>query len=102
MPGRCPESATAWSPMGTSYRLSGVLEGKMATVMIRCPRTGSAVSTQIGAEAADFERLPSVAARLHCPACGEEHIWTPSVAWLTDNPLVPEPAKQTTVPEKQS
>lgn len=72
----------------------------MATVMIRCPRTGFAVSTQIDTEAAVFERLPSVAARLQCPACGEEHVWTASDAWLSDSPLVPEP-QEAPVPERQ-
>ena len=72
----------------------------MATVMIRCPRTGSAVSTQIDTEAAVFERLPTVETRLQCPACGEEHIWTASDAWLSDNPLVPQPPSAP-VPETQ-
>ena len=48
----------------------------MGTVMIRCPRTDRAVSTQIDTEASVFERLPEVASRLRCPACGEEHVWT--------------------------
>jgi hypothetical protein len=73
----------------------------MGTVMIRCPRTGTAVSTQIDTEATVLERLPSVAARLHCPACGEEHTWTAGDAWLSDNPLVPEPLQKAPVPEEQ-
>ncbi len=63
----------------------------MGTVMIRCPRTNRAVSTQIGTEVSVFERLPEVASRLRCPACGEEHVWTARDAWLSDAPLVPQP-----------
>jgi hypothetical protein len=63
----------------------------MATVMIRCPRTDRAVSTQIDTEAVVLERLPQVPTRLRCPACGEVHVWTASDAWLADAPLVPEP-----------
>jgi hypothetical protein len=62
----------------------------MATVMIRCPRTGRAVSTQIDTEVSVFERLPEVASSLRCPACGEEHSWTARDAWLADAPLAPE------------
>ena len=66
----------------------------MATVMIRCPRTNRAVSTQIDTELVVFERLPEVAARLHCPACGEVHVWTAREAWLSDAPLVPSPEEE--------
>jgi hypothetical protein len=65
----------------------------MATVMIRCPRTGSAISTEINTEATVFERLPAVMARLQCPVCGEEHTWTANDAWLADNPLIAQPEK---------
>ena len=33
----------------------------MGAVMIRCPRTGRAVSTEIETEPGDFSRLPDVA-----------------------------------------
>ena len=56
----------------------------MGTVMIRCPRAGDAVSTEIETEPSVFSRLPVVAARLRCPLCGEEHIWTAKEAWLED------------------
>jgi hypothetical protein len=54
----------------------------MSSVMIRCPNTGEAVSTAIETEPNVFHRLPKVAARMRCPACGEEHVWTVSSAWL--------------------
>lgn len=56
----------------------------MGTVMIRCPRTDRAVSTEIETEEQDFKRLPDVPSRLSCPACGEIHIWTRRDAWLSD------------------
>ena len=61
----------------------------MGTVMIRCPRTGDAVSTEIETEASVFARLPEVAARTRCPSCGEEHVWTARDAWLAEPSLVP-------------
>jgi hypothetical protein len=64
----------------------------MGAVMIRCPRTGHAVSTAIETEPAVFSRLPCVAARMHCPVCGEEHVWTAREAWLEEPTLSPERA----------
>jgi hypothetical protein len=61
----------------------------MGAVMIRCPRTGQAVSTEIETEPSVFSRLPEVAARLRCPLCGEEHVWSASEAWLAEPTLVP-------------
>jgi predicted RNA-binding Zn-ribbon protein involved in translation (DUF1610 family) len=74
----------------------------MGTVMIRCPRTNRAVSTQIGTEISVFERLPEVRSRLLCPACGEEHVWTARDAWLSNAPLAPEAVEAPDPqPEKQ-
>ena len=61
----------------------------MGAVMIRCPRTGQPVSTEIETEPAVFSRLPEVRARLSCPLCGEDHVWSASEAWLADPTLVP-------------
>ena len=61
----------------------------MGAVMIRCPRTGRAVSTEIETEPSVFSRLPEVAGRMRCPDCGEEHTWSASQAWLDDATLVP-------------
>lgn len=48
----------------------------MADVMIKCPRTGEPVSTQIGM---DFDSFRSATMRDNvlgsCPACGEDHVW---------------------------
>ena len=51
----------------------------MSSVMISCPIAGRPVSTGIETEPAVFRRLPKVAARILCPACGQEHSGTP--AW---------------------
>jgi hypothetical protein len=64
-----------------------------AAVMIRCPRTGLAVSTAIETEPSVFKRLPQVQSRMNCPICGEVHVWTAREAWLAEPivDLVPEP-----------
>ena len=56
----------------------------MATVMIRCPTTGRAVSTEIETEPSDFQRLPQVLAQLRCPQCGGLHEWSARDAWLAE------------------
>jgi len=58
----------------------------MSAVMIKCPVTGKAVSTAIETEASSFRRLPKVAAHMRCPACGRDHEWTVSSAWLSGEP----------------
>ena len=61
----------------------------MGAVMIKCPNTGRAVSTQIETEASVFRRLPLVKSRTVCPICGQEHVWTRREAWLADAPSPP-------------
>jgi len=58
----------------------------MSSVMIKCPVTGRAVSTAIETEPNSFRRLPKVTARMRCPACGQDHEWTVSSAWLSGEP----------------
>ena len=59
----------------------------MASVMIRCPNTGRAVSTEIETEPCVFRNLPRIAAHMACPACGHEHAWTKDDAWLAAEEL---------------
>jgi len=61
----------------------------MAAVMIRCPRTGRAVSTEIETEPSVFGRLTDLAGRMRCPDCGEEHVWSTREAWLAEPVPVP-------------
>jgi len=58
----------------------------MSTVMIRCPITRESVSTAIEVEPSVFCKLPKVAGRMLCSACGQEHIWATGSAWLADEP----------------
>ena len=68
----------------------------MSAVMIKCPVTGKAVSTAIETEASSFRRLPKVTAQMCCPACGRDHEWTISSAWLSGEPrLVERPMEKT-------
>ena len=67
----------------------------MSTVMIKCPNTGLAVSTAIETDRSVFRRLPKVASRMHCPACGQEHVWLTSSAWLSNGPRLVETAPET-------
>ena len=60
----------------------------MSSVMINCPTTGHAVSTAVEMEPSVFNRLPNLAGRMRCPACGQEHVWAVRSAWLTDVPSV--------------
>ena len=64
----------------------------MSSVMIRCPSTGRAVYTAIETEPSVFRRLPKVASRMTCPACGQEHEWMTSSAWLSGGPRLVEKA----------
>lgn len=65
----------------------------MSSVMIKCPNTGKAVSTAIEIDPGTFRRLPKIASRMHCPACGQEHAWTTGSAWLAGEPRLVESAK---------
>jgi hypothetical protein len=56
----------------------------MSMIMIRCPETGSEISTGIECEDADFRSLPFVITQTTCPSCGREHSWSKSDAWLND------------------
>lgn len=58
----------------------------MSSVLIRCPTTGSAVSTAIEMEPEVLRRLPRLNAKMFCPACGQEHRWFTSSAWLEGGP----------------
>ena len=62
----------------------------MSSVMIRCPNTGRAVSTAVEIEPSVFHKLPNIAARMHCPVCGQEHAWLTNSAWLSSEPRLVE------------
>lgn len=54
----------------------------MGVVMIRCPRTGSNVSTGLEMDQETWDTLPVVTSKMHCPACGAEHVWSKTYAHL--------------------
>ena len=62
----------------------------MSSVMIRCPVTDREVSTAIETEPSVFRKLPKVAAFMRCPACGQDHVWAVSSAWLAGEPRLVE------------
>jgi hypothetical protein len=59
-------------------------ESNVGMIVIRCPKTGQEVSTGIEIQPENFQLLPPVAGRVHCPLCGEEHSWLPSTAQVKD------------------
>jgi hypothetical protein len=68
--------------------MEGAIE--MSSVMIRCPNTGRSVSTAIETEPSVFRLLPKTSARMICPACGQEHVFSTSSAWLSGEPRMVE------------
>jgi hypothetical protein len=52
--------------------------------MIICPVTGKAVSTGIDTEIATLEQAYPFQSSVLCPACGAEHSWTRSDAWICE------------------
>jgi len=58
----------------------------MASVMIKCPNTGEAVSTGIAMDQAAFESSTLQENALGgCPACGGTHVWNKEDAFLADD-----------------
>jgi hypothetical protein len=61
------------------WRMTNVTEPP-GEILIRCPRTHTAVSTGLKTQWVVFRTPPSVAVPLRCPACGSEHKWKPTDA----------------------
>ena len=54
----------------------------MPEIMIRCPDTGDAISTDLYTETVILETMPpKIALPIQCPACGRTHFWKRSDAW---------------------
>ena len=64
------------------------LECVMATIMIRCPRTGREISTGLETDPAIFRTLPVFFSRAYCPLCRVEHEWFAQDAWVCDEESV--------------
>jgi hypothetical protein len=55
----------------------------MGAIMIRCPTTNELVSVGIDTDKDTFAGLPDVRATpVRCPACGQQHSWSPKDAVL--------------------
>ena len=60
----------------------------MSMITTRCPRTGREIPTGIETDPDSFEKIPDIPAKVRCPACGDEHEWRKSQAWLEPHDLV--------------
>jgi len=60
----------------------------MPMLMIKCPSTGKHVPTGNFMDAAAFQDPTNVFFRdyVHCPHCGQTHIWDKADAWLFGDP----------------
>ena len=58
----------------------------MGTVMIRCPKTGRAISTGIRVDVATFHATPVFFSQVLCPLCQRTHEWFAKDDWICDMP----------------
>ncbi len=56
----------------------------MGTLMIKCPNTGSTISTGLQTERASFSKSAVFFARTLCPLCRAHHEWFARDAWVHD------------------
>ncbi len=56
----------------------------MGTLMIKCPTTGSVISTGIRMYRSVFNNMPVFFARTLCPVCQTEHEWFARNAWVCE------------------
>jgi hypothetical protein len=52
--------------------------------MIKCPNTGTAISTGIQADRSSFNRTPVFIAQCYCPFCRTDHEWFAKDAWVQE------------------
>ncbi len=57
----------------------------MGILMIRCSRTGRAISTDTQVEAAAFRSSPVFFGQTYCPHCDATHEWFARDAWVCDS-----------------
>ncbi len=57
----------------------------MASVMIKCPKTGQAVPTGIGTTKEGWEAMQMSGNSTICPACGSMHTWDKKDAFLQED-----------------
>ena len=57
----------------------------MGILMIRCSKTGRAISTGKHVEAAAFRSSPVFFGQTYCPHCNATHEWFAKDAWVCDS-----------------
>jgi hypothetical protein len=57
----------------------------MGTVMVRCPKTGWAISTGRYIESRSFSSTPVFFGSTYCPHCRVRHEWFVKDAWVCDS-----------------
>ena len=57
----------------------------MSMLIIRCPKTGQAISTGREVEIAAFRSTPVFFGRTDCPLCRVTHEWFAQDAWVCDS-----------------
>jgi len=57
----------------------------MGVLMIRCSRTGRAISTGTYVDAAAFRSSPVFFGQTHCPHCHATHEWFARDAWVCNS-----------------
>jgi len=56
----------------------------MTAILTRCPHTDRPIPTGLDTNMVVFESLPKVPIPVRCQACGGEHYWTRSTAWIAE------------------
>jgi H2-forming N5,N10-methylenetetrahydromethanopterin dehydrogenase-like enzyme len=72
--------------------MSDSREKPMGCVMITCSVTGKAVSTGIETELATLQQAVPFVSSAHCAACGAQHQWSHSDAWICETTLFKRPS----------
>src|SRR5262245_63665773 len=55
---------------------------QVADIFVKCPRTGTPISTGLRTEWVLVKSLPRVPIPVRCPACGQMHKWDSQDAWI--------------------
>src|SRR5262252_2982499 len=55
---------------------------QVADIFVKCPRTGTPISTGLRTEWVLLKSLPRVPIPVRCSACGQMHKWESQDAWI--------------------
>jgi hypothetical protein len=56
----------------------------MGIVMVKCPKTGRAISTGMQADRSNFQCATVFFSRVFCPICNSQHEWFAKDAWVRE------------------